>query len=1328
MYLLTLVTPQVSPGVLRSQLSNLLEPLGAVLAEASAASASSEGHAALVRSTLGVLEPLFVALKSDRATLDRNLQLRGCWNSVLGLCMDARPKVRRRAHDLVNQVLQPASGDAKPHPYAAKTAEWAISALDQVASSSSGGSRKADKSHAPVYDKKTGRAKEPEAAAALRQKQADGGANAGIWVCGFLKSLASTLPAKVRYNILLAHPGSCSHADTINAPLQSIAPLSSNLIRLVGQQNPFLTTAAFEVFESLFRTSRPVDSATATTTSFPLSATQSTNEGQRLVEGGTLDATLDALCSPAVTPSPGDAQLIPAYLGALENAMVAASRNSSKCWARVPKIWNDVLSLALSNKSKASRDSQQVRVAGRDALCALVRYCIPGAAIDEALETQDSDLLNLVESLRDSLDKSALRFSHARPELLSVVTALVLRLRYRPSATAGSRSEPAACLLALPLVQIVAELRAQPKFEHREHADGVIGAAVEVCGPATVLEILPLGLLGENGKEGGRAWLLPLMRSRITNTHLKHFVSSMVPLSEALFERRAQAEQASKAIEAKVFEALTEQVWALFPGYCDLPTDLAEAFDKKFLELLANVLYSQPALRPSICRGLQLLVDRNESLASSAAPTAVLVQSFGLTSEQGKANLKQLSTIASSLLAVLFNVFSQSPSESRGYILDCLVAYLRVMSAQDTSKTYLKVVTMLDQSLPTLAPARDRDTGPGAIPPVPLTMLDLLGSLVPFLGETEALQLFERACQDNILRSAEAGVQKKAYKLLTKLMEGKHGRTVLRVDQPGEDRVGETLTRLKDSSKAVASGAKKDRVGLFAALVPLIPPTELHHLPSIIPEAVLATKEANQGARELAYELLVGMAHKMLGGGAIKRDLIDGAADGDEEMHVVSASLNEYVTMVAAGLASSSPHMISATITSLARLVYEFHPELPRETLTEILATLQEFLRSANREIVKSTLGFVKVTTVSLSSDLVDEHLNTIVPALLSSSAEHGQHFKTKTRHIFERLLRRFGYERILSLTDEDNRKLINNIKKRKDRAKRKKAARDEGDEGAEDEAATGAGQRSLKNVGADAFEEAIYGSDSDISDSDEEEEASGRSRGKAAAQQSRREQRRKKGQEYIVEDDDEPMDLLDRSAAAGGRITREQNVAKDQKKRKDLGSRFTLDEETGRMMIDDPEAPSAGAALDDADVDGAGRAYMDRERGTHGFTQRDGVIRLNKNNKRNREADAEMEEEQMAAEEAAAAQEQQQQQQEETAALAAAAAAAQKKAQKSKLAKQRVGQDFKAKKAGGDVTKGGQSPFAYVPLGQIGGKKGKAGGQRHKMNILAKDKKRRRT
>ena len=41
----------------------------------------------------------------------------------------------------------------------------------------------------------------------------------------------------------------------------------------------------------------------------------------------------------------------------------------------------------------------------------------------------------------------------------------------------------------------------------------------------------------------------------------------------------------------------------------------------------------------------------------------------------------------------------------------------------------------------------------------------------------------------------------------------------------------------------------------------------------------------------------------------------------------VVADVGEFVTMISAGLAGSSPHMISATITSLSRLVYEFHSQ-----------------------------------------------------------------------------------------------------------------------------------------------------------------------------------------------------------------------------------------------------------------------------------------------------------------------------------------------------------------------------------------------------------------
>lgn len=123
-----------------------------------------------------------------------------------------------------------------------------------------------------------------------------------------------------------------------------------------------------------------------------------------------------------------------------------------------------------------------------------------------------------------------------------------------------------------------------------------------------------------------------------------------------------------------------------------------------------------------------------------------------------------------------------------------------------------------------------------------------------------------------------------------------------------------------------------------------------------------------------------------------------------------------------------------------------------------MLSTILVFVNSANREIVKSALGFIKLSVHTLPVELVMNHLQQLVPALLNWSGDHKNHFKVKVRHIFERMIRRFGWDAVYgcvgeSLEDKEKGKVLQNIKKRKDRAKRKKAkAEAEGEEENEDE------------------------------------------------------------------------------------------------------------------------------------------------------------------------------------------------------------------------------------------------------------------------------------
>ena len=62
-----------------------------------------------------------------------------------------------------------------------------------------------------------------------------------------------------------------------------------------------------------------------------------------------------------------------------------------------------------------------------------------------------------------------------------------------------------------------------------------------------------------------------------------------------------------------------------------------------------------------------------------------------------------------------------------------------------------------------------------------------------------------------------------------------------------------------------------------------IPPTSLHLLPSIIPEAVLGTKEPSEKTRVAAFELVVAMGRKMTEGGVVRRDQVDGMDEGEGE-------------------------------------------------------------------------------------------------------------------------------------------------------------------------------------------------------------------------------------------------------------------------------------------------------------------------------------------------------------------------------------------------------------------------------------------------------------
>lgn len=173
---------------------------------------------------------------------------------------------------------------------------------------------------------------------------------------------------------------------------------------------------------------------------------------------------------------------------------------------------------------------------------------------------------------------------------------------------------------------------------------------------------------------------------------------------------------------------------------------------------------------------------------------------------------------------------------------------------------------------------------------VAVTTLDLLQILLPYFSPTDASSLFDSCLSAEVLNARDNGIQKRGYKILTKLVEQKK---LASLDAEA------VLVKLDTLADGLAPAAKKvrsitlrsrllsdfdafqDRFNLLSTMIPAIPSTSLHLLVSLIPEAVLGTKEPSDKARSAAFELILSMGRRMKEGGVVKRSMIDGMEEDD---------------------------------------------------------------------------------------------------------------------------------------------------------------------------------------------------------------------------------------------------------------------------------------------------------------------------------------------------------------------------------------------------------------------------------------------------------------
>ncbi|KAI9218607.1 NUC173 domain-containing protein [Blastocladiella britannica] len=1080
------------------------------------------------------------------------------------------------------------------------------------------------------------------------------------------------------------HLLSMLHRLTLFLPDTVIEPLVDLLYGLPARNLPTVTRSVFGVFTAV--ASRPA----------AFTAWDATKRA----------ALLDAVL--AIKPNADDRVLAAAWLAATAAALEALNvENPALGAARLHSVIADHLFPALQSQHAT------VLAAAEKVIVRLVDKCVPDLMIEHALAAlaaagglpasqreQRADLERIVITCELGL---SVRYQAAWPHVLRILGALVRRL----GATAAS--------LMRGTLELVGEFRDEPEFPHKHELDGLLATAVTSMGARAFLSVLPLNI--ERAGEPGvpvRTYLLPLMEHSVQRTELGYFVEAFVPLAKHLAARvAAYSAQDNREVEAKVHEALYLQVWSLLPGFCTYPTDLKASFGG-IGPIMGDALRDEPALRAVVCHALHNLIAKNRAIAALPSDDDVpedLVRACGLTRESAATNVRGIAVSAKFFLPLLFNLYKEMSATARVHVADLIAEFVAIADIPVLSMLYSQVMGSLQ------APSADGTGAAALAPELQDSLLDLAMLLLPRLPEAAVQPLFQL-----VLQGLGSAHQKKCYRMLTKMLGMPNGLAVL----------NSQLTVLEEQvivggSLQTELGAKKYRLQFLCAAVEALVTPSVRLVTLLLPEAMESFKEANGTARELGGELVIKLGNKML------------EDDGGDDAMTDEHGIDRFIKMIAAGLVATSPYFVSATVMVLARVCYEFRDLVSDELFASMLPAILVLLQMKNREVSKTVFKFMKVTSVAFPKETVQPHLASLMDAALHLGDAYGSEFKVPVRHFTQRMCREFSVDAIEAVVPEAHRKLISNIRKRTERAKRRRAAGEESGAKATDAAKAardgddetiGMTKRGSSRAGdySGAFDRIVYG---DSSDSEVEDDGPVVANTSGAPKKSKRASALSNSDDlYIQEDEADVMDFLDQRVVSHVLASKPRSTKQRQEERKrKLDTEFEVNAD-GRLVIPaESGASSAGgksarmaavaaAAQAAGGSVGAFDYYMESIESADGFKRAGRKIKFDHAASlasRTQAADWGSDDEGAAAtaEPRSLGVRRGEAEEDDTEATASAAPAAKKQTARKvgpRVSVRGLGAEYRSKKAHGDVKRAGMpDPFAYVPLSA------KIVGNRHK-------------
>ena len=826
----------------------------------------------------------------------------------------------------------------------------------------------------------------------------------------------------------------------------------------------------------------------------------------------------------------------------------------------------------------------------------------------------------------------------------------------------------------------------------------------------------------DDESDGSRLWLVPLLRRSLTGARMSFFGEFVLPEARRLGGRAAKAQSENRLFEAQRCRAAELALWSLLPGFANFPIDAGESFPT-FAKDLGHALSARDDLRAPICECLRRLCrqalaatggddnndDNDDDINSDLNVSDLDTEKEDNESEgeDGKekvpahftvhiaeAQLETISKFSKNYMPILFNLFVTSEPHARGEISSTIGGFAKIASKETVNTFFKQVLKKLVEAASSslIEEKEEEEEGEGAHKKKKkkttskssskeeeearvlkkCSFIDLAHALVPGLDMDALDAAFKIA--SSAANEKEAASQKRAYKLLSAICAAKKGAWLAKMSKDVE-------MCLMDAGDTCATAARRRRLEVIGFVLPHL---QSHAgngndeddeddnddaMKTLLAELILATKEQNAKTRLLAYQLLVDIPRRMekeaserqgaIADGQVgnragvaawlaqsdegdkgkkkknknkngsKDDMSDDddSDDDDDDRDVIlsdddnddeddkdnndndnmaienlepvpdlidesSLAIRGFFLTVLAGVVGATPQMQSASVVALARLLYEFSAKLV-EIVPELLPAIYKLLKGRNREVVKASLGFIKVVAVRLPQNELASHLPELLPAVLKWSSDSKNRFKLKTKVIVERCAKRCGWRAVEDAIPKEHLALASHMKKEETKIEmKKKKAR------AEETASRASGKTGRKSRWN---EEEIFGDENDDNNNQRSEFGGfgpkshrGNSGGSEGAFRNARDAHASRasagarlpvGAEFDLLDDSKMRKHLLAQGAKTAQYRRNEFGDAD-----DDGTKYRTDRSTGKLKIVEENDRKRARDDDEEDEDGATR------------------------------------------------------------------------------------------------------------------------------------------